>query len=307
MSPLSVPKSTPIAIYGFGIEGQGTLNYLLAQGFSDITIIDQREDLVVPTGAAAILGQGSEASLGAFSIIFRAPGIWRFSPALLAAEAKGARITSQLEVFLHLAPCTVIGVTGTKGKSTTTSLMTHIFREAGVDVYLAGNIGTDMLHLLSLVTPASVVVLELSSFQLDAVGVSPRISIVLDIVEEHQDIHGSLEAYVAAKAEIARHQRVDDILLCAPNNVLSAGIADLSPARTKYSWCTTEEMPCQLPTSATCALTVHHQTILWHHAGKETELLPLTAVPLLGAHMLHNVFAAVLPPLLRGIDPQVVA
>jgi UDP-N-acetylmuramoylalanine--D-glutamate ligase len=306
MSPLAVPRDTPIAIYGFGIEGQGTLTYLQEQGFSDVTVVDRRSDCVVPPGVPSILGPGAEVALVAFRVIFRAPGIWRFAPALVEAEKKGARITSQLEVFLQRAPCTVIGVTGTKGKSTTTSLMAHIFREAGLDVHLAGNIGTDMLHLLGEVTPASVVVLELSSFQLDAVGISPRIAVLLGIVPEHLDVHGSLEAYVAAKAEILRHQREDDILLCAPDNELAASLLSLSPARHRYSWCF-QEGDCVLPEGTTAALHVVEDQILWRHGDREVLLLAAVDVPLLGRHMLANVLPAMLLPLLRGVDPEVVA
>lgn len=307
MSPLAVSRDTPIAIYGFGIEGKGTLAYLQDQGYTDVTVVDQRPDCVVPPGVPSILGPGAQVALGAFRVIFRAPGIWRFAPALVESEKKGARITSQLEVFLQRAPCTVIGVTGTKGKSTTTSLLAHIFREAGLDVHLAGNIGTDMLHLLGEVTPASVVVLELSSFQLDAVGVSPRIAVLLGIVPEHLDVHGTLDAYVAAKAEILRHQRAEDIVLCAPDNALAASILPLSAAQHRYSWCLDQADNCHLPEGTTCALRLVEDQIVWLHGGQETPLLAAVDVPLLGHHMLANVFPAMLLPLLRGVPPEVVA
>lgn len=287
-----------IAILGYGVEGEGTLQYLQKHGFTNLTVVDQKE-VQVPSGVPCIWGHDAMNALTGFDVIFRTPGIWRRRPEILAAEAAGALVTSQVEYFLSKATCTVIAVTGTKGKSTTTSLLRHILAESGREVFLAGNIGTSVIELLDEISVGSTVVLELSSFQLQDCRVSPRVSIVLGVIPEHQDVHASVEEYVEAKANIAKYQREGDVIICAPDNAYAAQIAEMSPALQRWTWCAYSEV-CVLPRGMTLGAFCR-EGVLWLHYGQEERLMDRKDVPLLGVHMLQNVLPAVLCASLQGV------
>jgi len=142
------------------------------------------------------------------------------------------RITSATkELFAVLGPERVIGVTGTKGKGTTSSLIYEILKAAGLGVHLGGNIGVPAFDLIPEAGPDDYVVLELSSFQLWDLEVSPHIAVLLMIEPEHLDVHSGLDEYVAAKANITTHQKPDDVLVYLPTNEFTKDIAELTPAR----------------------------------------------------------------------------
>ncbi|MEI7898086.1 MAG: UDP-N-acetylmuramoyl-L-alanine--D-glutamate ligase, partial [bacterium] len=153
-----------------------------------------------------------------FDVIFRSPGIpvWNLS---LPRE----RITSQTELFLEFYSKQVIGITGTKGKSTTSSLIHHIFKTAGKDVILAGNIGNPVFHFIDLITPQTTIVFELSSHQLEYLASGPHIAVLLNLFQEHLDAYASYEAYQAAKVNIAKYQQQDDFLVFNEDDPLVAG------------------------------------------------------------------------------------
>lgn len=296
-----------IAVLGYGVEGRGTVEYLLKHGYKDITVFDEREDIDLPPGVLGMFGRGVFQQLVHYQVIFRAPGIYRRRPELLRAEAAGAVITSQLEFFLSKAVCSVIGVTGTKGKSTTTSLLHHIFTESGQDAYLAGNIGHSILGLLDEVSVRSIVVLELSSFQLQDIRLSPRVAIVLGVTPEHLDVHATVEEYAEAKSGLVRHQRAGDILLCAPDNVLATEIASTSAATQRWSWCPDAAGSCTLPEDAQLGITYHEGTLWFQTSDGEEEVMDRRDVPLLGEHMLQNVMPAMLCAYLHGVESQDIA
>lgn len=300
----SLSIKSHIAVLGYGVEGQGTVAYLRKHGFLDVTVVDERQNIDVPEGVALICGPRALEALHGFEVIFRSPGIWRRRPEILLAEAAGALITSQVEYFLSKAVCTVIGVTGTKGKSTTTSLLRHILASSGRDVYLAGNIGSSVIELLDEVSVGSTVILELSSFQLQDIRVSPRVAIVLGITIEHQDIHLSLQEYIDAKAGIARHQREGDVVICAPDNGYAAEIAELSPAAQRWSWCASGDQGCVLPRGMQLGAFCRDEALWLQQGSLEQRLMDRADVPLLGDHMLQNVLPAVICASLQGMRAE---
>jgi len=191
-----------IAILGLGAEGQDLLTWLKKNSLNcQITIFDKNETK----------GQAYETrNLSQFDLIFRSPGFYRLSPMLLAAQKQGTEITSVTKLFFSLCPCPIIGVTGTKGKGTTATLITQILKNSGKSVYLAGNIGKPMLELLPLLKKADYVCLELSSFQLQDLTQSPHLAVVLNITSEHLDFHQSVDEYRQAKLNLIKFQAPTD-------------------------------------------------------------------------------------------------
>lgn len=229
-----------IAILGLGIEGEDGVKFLLSQGVDskNITVFDQKplEELKEKISQLGIknyqLGKDYlKNGLRNFDIIFRSPAFKLSMPEIVEAKKKGAIITSATKLFFDLCPGRIIGVTGTKGKGTTSSLIYQILKEAGKKVFLAGNIGEPMLALLPKLNRESWVVLELSSFQLQDLEKSPYVAVVLFIVSEHLDYHKDFKEYLEAKANIVKYQKKSDFAVLNADNKNSAALAKLTPAK----------------------------------------------------------------------------
>lgn len=217
-----------LAIVGFDVEGRASFDYFAAAGY-DITICDQNPNVVVPRGAAAQLGQDYLRDLDRFDLIVRTPGL---HPRKILAANPGvaSKITTQTNEFMNVCPTkNIIGVTGTKGKGTTSSLITNMLQSAGLDAHLGGNIGMPPLSFVGDLTPNSWVVLELSSFQLIDAAVSPHIAVCLMVVPEHLDWHSDFSEYTTAKAQLFAHQNTEDIAIYFAENDTSQAIAAASP------------------------------------------------------------------------------
>lgn len=206
-----------VAILGLGLEGKDVLNFIKSKA-SQITVFDKTPlknldlDNVDVNGIEFITGEDYlKNGLRGFDIIFRSPGFYRYLPEIIEAENKGAEITSSTKIFFKECKARTIGITGTKGKGTTSTLIYKILKDAGRDVYLAGNIGTPSLKILEKLKKDSIVVLELSSFQLIDLKVSPNISVVLNITSDHMDWHKDVNEYIKAKENIVMFQNDLDV------------------------------------------------------------------------------------------------
>lgn len=191
-------KTAKIAILGFGLEGKSTLEFLKSERFENLTIFDEKlkgDDI-----------KNDLSQLNDFDMIFRSPGIHKDHPELVRARENGAQITSATKLFFEICPCPIIGVTGTKGKGTTSTLIYEILKDAGKDVYLGGNIGLPALDLMKDIWKESIVILELSSFQLHDLEKSPHVAVVLNTTSEHLDYHKNSEEYQEAKESIVKFQ-----------------------------------------------------------------------------------------------------
>jgi UDP-N-acetylmuramoylalanine--D-glutamate ligase len=217
-----------VAIVGFETEGRLNYKYWRAKG-ADITICDQDAGKDIPPGVTSQLGDGYLQDLGRFDVIVRTAGL---NPNLILAANAGveAKITTAVDEFLRVCPTkNVIGVTGTKGKGTTSTLIAKMLESSGRQVFLGGNIGTPPFEFLPQLTSDSWVVLELSSFQLYDIKHGPHIGICLMVVPEHLNWHNDMEDYITAKSQLFSHQAADDIAIYFADNEVSHRIASASP------------------------------------------------------------------------------
>lgn len=198
------------------MEGKDAINFLLAHG-AKVTLFDRKEEgeldfsgiekekLEIFTGENYLSG-----GLTDFDYIVRSPGVYRYNSEIVDAEKAGVIVTSAVKIFFDECPGKIIGVTGTKGKGTTSTLIYEILKADNRDVYLSGNIGKPYLELLPKLDRDSWTILEMSSFQLIDMDVSPHIAVVLNITVDHLDWHKDREEYVNAKKNIVSHQKQED-------------------------------------------------------------------------------------------------
>jgi UDP-N-acetylmuramoylalanine--D-glutamate ligase len=223
-----------IAILGFGREGASLFAFLKkSKKYRDaeIWVLDQNQNTKTPKGIKTQLGKSYLKNLSRFEAIFRSPGIPYRTPELLKAQREGVEISSATKLFFEHCKGTIIGVTGTKGKGTTTTLLFKILKAAKKDTVLVGNIGVPALDLLPRITKSTLVVFELSSFQLQDLTISPHIAGLLDMFPDHQDSHLNLREYYSAKERITRFQNPHDVLFYIEGNKIVSGIAKKSKAK----------------------------------------------------------------------------
>lgn len=213
-----------IAILGYDVEGHSSFEYFAAQGH-ELTVCDRNPELAVPPGVPSVLGDHYLDDLDRFDLLVRTAGL---PPQAILDKNPGVtgKITSQINEFLKACPTkNIIGVTGTKGKGTTSTLISLMLKAAGKSVELGGNIGVPVLGLLPKLTADSWVVLELSSFQLIDIQASPRIAVCLMVVPEHLNWHHNLDDYAAAKSRLFARQSPEDSAIYFAGSELSKQVA----------------------------------------------------------------------------------
>lgn len=209
-----------IAILGYGIEGEASYNYWSQDLNNEITIMDQKvPDRSIPIGVKTIFGENYLDNLNGYDLLIRTSGLDKNK-----IKTDGKIWSATNEVFAK-CPAEIIGVTGTKGKGTTASIIASIFKSAGRKVWLTGNIGDVLLKDLSNILPTDIVVYELSSFQLWDIEKSPHVAVITMIEPEHLNVHKDFNDYVDAKANIRRFQKDNDICIYHPTNEYSHRVA----------------------------------------------------------------------------------
>ena len=205
-----------VVVFGFGRGGRALARWLPSVG-AEVAVTDSRSAKELDLrrrdfpGVRFHLGGHREDVLIGARCICVSGGVPLDNPVLQLAQDRGLPLTNDVQLFLERCPAPVIGITGSAGKTTTTSLVASIVERAGYKVWLGGNIGNPLIEELPKITANDIVVMELSSFQLELMTVSPQVAAVLNITPNHLDRHGSFERYASAKANILRYQRKNDV------------------------------------------------------------------------------------------------
>lgn len=234
-------KGKKVAIIGLGVSNKPLIEYLYSLG-AKITVFDNREqekidadiwDKVTKYNLKYYLGEDYLANLKGFDYIFRSPSCRPDLPEIEAEVNRGAILTSEIEMVLKLAPCKTIGITGSDGKTTTTSLIYAILKEK-YKCFLGGNIGTPLFARISEMKPEDIVVLELSSFQLMNMELSTNIAVVTNISPNHLNVHKDYQEYIDSKANIFKYQDENGILVINYDNEITKDFAKQANGKVVY-------------------------------------------------------------------------
>ena len=235
-------KGKKVAIIGLGVSNLPLLKYMYEKN-AKVTVFDEKEKEEIQRkllerldkyNANAFFGKHCFENLKNFDIIFRSPSCLPTRPELVLEKNQGAIVTSEIEMLMKLCPCRVIGVTGSDGKTTTTSLIYSILKKAGYNTYLGGNIGIPLFTKLDEMKPNDILVLELSSFQLMGMEVSPHISVITNITPNHLNIHKDYEEYIDAKKTIFKYQNENDYLILNYDNEITRACKNQARSKVIY-------------------------------------------------------------------------
>ena len=222
-------ENRKVAVIGLGVSNLPLLDYLHDKK-AKVTVFDKRTidelpketmDKITSYSFEFSLGQFYLEKLKGFDLILRSPSCLPTIPQLVEAEENGAIVTSEIELVLKMTPSKVIGITGSDGKTTTTTLIYEILQHAGYNCFLGGNIGVPLFTKIEEMRPEDIVILELSSFQLMGMEVSPDISVVTNISQNHLDIHKDYEENIEAKKNIFKYQNQEGILVINYDNEIT--------------------------------------------------------------------------------------
>src|SRR2546427_825151 len=300
-----------ILILGFGTEGQATYEYLRKKWPDKLLSIADRqtagefsEDIAyrIQSDPAVMLNLGPRYldSLDPYQceVMIKTPGIPATIAPIVRARKTGCILTSHSQIFLSNYPKDkIIGVTGTKGKSTTASLIHHIMKHGGIPVELAGNIGRPPLTLIDTVAHGTFFVHEFSSHQLAEVESSPHIAVLLNIVPEHLDYYSTFGEYIAAKENITRFQTGEDFLIFNADYSVPAAVANRTKAQL---------MSLSVQSTAKPGCYLRGETIVRSTTRGEEDVMTVGEIPLPGRFNVQNVLAAVAAASLCEVPPPVV-
>ncbi len=283
-----------VAFIGAGVSHKRCIEQFVELG-AQVTLCDQKKSLE-DFGAYAhtlrrlhvrlSLGEHYTDGFAGQDIIMRTPGYEYYKPELQAALQAGTKVTSEVELFFELCPCEIVAVTGSDGKTTTTTLISKMFEAAGRKVFLGGNIGAALLPQLADVTPEAVAVVELSSFQLISMRVSPKVAVVTNVTPNHLDHHKDMQEYIDAKRNILLWQVPPCRAVLGFENEISRGMQ--KDCKGEQVWFTRLH-----DTDKGAFLRESDDTLCYAENGVVTPILPRAEVKLRGLHNVENLLAAI--------------
>jgi UDP-N-acetylmuramoylalanine--D-glutamate ligase len=299
-------KNKRVLVVGLGKSGLAAARFLKSKG-ARVTVSDARPATLIAE-LPVLLDEGISVEAGSHGLLtFRrqdlivvSPGVPANVPELKQVRAMGMRIIGEMELGAAFLEGEIVAITGSNGKTTTTTLVGEILKASGRPLLVGGNIGTPVTEMVASTTPDTWSVLEVSSFQLETIETfKPRIALVLNITPDHLDRHGSFEAYAAVKARITEFQTAEDFLVLNAEDVN----VQLVAAKTKAQiyWFSARR---QIKQGAF----VHGDGIyfLAKEGGKPEPVMPVAEIPLAGAHNVENVLAAVCAARLAGVESETI-
>ena len=298
-------RNKRVLVVGLARTGVATALFCAAR-YARVTATDTRTEAELGDSVVTLRRAGVALELGGHrqglildaDLIVPSPGVPVDAPLLQFARPKGVTIWSEIELAHRFIKGRLIGITGSNGKTTTTSLIEHILRSAGFSTIVAGNIGTPLISCVEKTSDKTITVAELSSFQLELIEkFRPNISVFLNLTPDHLDRHHTLESYGAAKARIFENQTESD---SAVLNADDCGTTLYAPAKPQVFWFSRKQRVAQ-------GAFVKENEILFRREGAEEAVLKLTDIPLAGAHNVENVLAAVAAARLAGAESTPIA
>ena len=288
-----------VAVIGIGVSNRPLIELLCHRGIA-VTACDRKDRAALGTLAPSLEGQGCRLQLGEGyleglnqDVIFRTPGMRPDLPQLKAAVEQGSCLTSEMEAFFAVCPCPIIAVTGSDGKTTTSTIIAEMLRAAGRTVHLGGNIGHPLLAETESIHPDDVAVLELSSFQLLTMDASPHIAVMTNLAPNHLDVHKDFAEYISAKENIFTHQSLSDIAVFNQDNDITQGQARRAIGTVRM-FSRKEEVA--------EGVFLRNGAIWGRYGGTEREILKTAEIRLPGVHNVENYMAAIAA--LEGLVPD---
>ena len=279
-----------VAVIGIGVSNRPLIELLAARGIS-VTARDRQQRQALGDYAGHLEAMGCRLCLGEEyldglneDVIFRTPGMRPDVPELAAAVARGSTLTSEMEVFFEVCPCPIIAVTGSDGKTTTTTIIAELLRSAGKTVHLGGNIGHPLLAETPSIQPEDVAVLELSSFQLMTMGRSPHIAVITNLSPNHLDVHKDFAEYITAKENIFTHQNAQDVAVFNADNSITAQQAERALGRARLF---------SRKNEVEDGVFLRDGKIIARHGGQERVVMNREDIRLPGEHNVENYLAAI--------------
>ena len=283
-------KSKTVAVIGIGVSNQPLIQLLLSRGIR-VTACDKKNREALGIVAEQLEANGCSLRLGegyldglTEDVIFRTPGMRPDLPQFTAAVKRGSILTSEMEVFFEVCPCPKIAVTGSDGKTTTTTIIAELLKRAGRTVHLGGNIGHPLLAETGAMSPEDIAVLELSSFQLMTMTQSPHIAVVTNLAPNHLDVHKDFQEYIDAKENIFTHQTAQDIAIFNADNPYTAEEAGRAVGRARL-FSRQRELE--------DGVFLRGGAIITRSGGQEREVMRVSDIKLPGVHNVENYLAAI--------------
>lgn len=278
-----------VAVIGLGVSNTPLVRILKKWG-ADITIFDKKntlpDEFLSDVSLKFSCGEGYLERLTDrhFDIIYRTPGLYPYIPQIDTAVRNGAVLSSEMELFFELCPAPITAVTGSDGKTTTTTLISKLYEAAGYKTYLGGNIGTPLLSYVEEMKPEDKVVLELSSFQLITMSSSPQVAVITNLAPNHLDVHRSYKEYGDAKKNIFLHQSAYGTVVLNADNAFTLSCADEAPGKV-LTFSRKEKL-------ANGVYKASNGDIVFAEGGKETVLFNSSEIIIKGEHNVENYMAA---------------
>ena len=284
---------------GLAREGVSLVRFLAGVG-AEVTANDRATEASLASTLASLEGLPIRFALGGHpselflesDFVFVSPGVPLQMAPLVEAREQGVSFTSETQLFFELCRGQLVGITGSSGKTTTTTLVGEMAREAGLTVHVGGNIGVPLLERLDRIDSGDWVVLEMSSFQLERLPYSPTIAAILNVTPNHLDRHGDMDSYVAAKANILRHQRQGDRAILSADDSVTSGLQTVEPPL----WFSMER-----PVEGSC---LEGGRIVLRRGTSVEMVCRVAEVRLRGRHNLANVLAATAVASAMGVPPE---